>query len=189
MLTAIIMASGLSRRMHGQNKLLMKYKNRAIFEYTLEAVKNAKVDDMVVVTAFEEIMAYCQSENIRYIYNDNPEVGQSNSIKLGVDHCEKGSDFMFFVADQPLLSTAVIDSIITFYKLNQGCIIVPKYKNTLGNPKIFPNSLREEFLSLTEDVRGSWIVQKHQSMVRTVESSDQYAFFDVDTIVDYKRLI
>ena len=39
LISAIIMASGFSRRM-GKNKLLMKYNDKFLIEYTLDTIKS-----------------------------------------------------------------------------------------------------------------------------------------------------
>lgn len=188
MLTGIIMASGLSRRM-GQNKLLMDYKGHHIFEYVLQAVRQSKVDDMVVITSHKAIEEFCAKHGIASRWNDAPEEGQGNSIKLGVAHCAPQSDYMFFVADQPLLDVKTIDEIICYYFHYQGQIIVPTNQKKPCNPKIFPNALREELLQLPADARGSDLVKKHRDLVKMVEVESPMAFMDVDTEEDYKNLL
>ena len=53
MLTGIIMASGFSKRM-GENKLLLSYKEKRIFEFVIDTFLEAKdqdiIDDLIVVT-------------------------------------------------------------------------------------------------------------------------------------------
>lgn len=187
MLTGIFMASGLSQRM-GQNKLLMTIGDTPIYEKTINAILQSNIENLIVVTCYDQIIKFCEKKNIPYIKNSTPEVGQSQSIKLGVSHCDKNSDFMFFVADQPFLKPVTINKLIVAYEKEKNAIIIPKNKNTYGNPKIFPKSLRKEFLSLTGDVRGSWITKNHPELLKFIEIPDDLSLEDIDTMEDYIRL-
>ena len=57
--TAVIMCSGFSRRM-GENKLLMDFRGKRMFEYTVDTVKKAGFYKTVVVTAYDEIADYSE---------------------------------------------------------------------------------------------------------------------------------
>ena len=48
LISAIIMASGFSRRM-GENKLLMKYNNKFLIEYTLDVISKCNFKDKLIV--------------------------------------------------------------------------------------------------------------------------------------------
>ena len=189
MLTGIIMASGLSRRMNGHNKLLMKIDGKYIFEHSMDSIIRSDVDKIIVVTWYDEIIDFCKKNDVLFVQNNFPEAGQSESIKLGIKNCDAESDFMFFVADQPFLKTDTINFLIKKYHQNKQKIIIPKNKNTLGNPRIFPKSMREEFLSLTGDVRGFWIIKKHPELVKYINIQDDVSFRDIDTLEDYKNLV
>ncbi len=95
MITAIIMASGLSTRM-GTNKLLLKYKNKLIIEYTFELIKELKFEQVIVVSKYDEIMKLSKIYNFQYIYNENANLGQSESIKLGVLNSKNSDGYIFF---------------------------------------------------------------------------------------------
>lgn len=189
MLTGIIMASGLSKRMLGKNKLLLKLHGTYVFEHTINSILASNIENIVVITCYEEIADFCKKKNIPYIKNSAPQKGQSESIKLGVKFCNKESDFMFFVADQPLLKTCTINKIIEIYEQDKSKIIIPKNKNTPANPRIFPKLIRNEFLSLVGDVRGVWIIENHPELLRYVAIEDDLSFKDIDTIKDYNELL
>ncbi len=54
MITAIIMASGLSKRM-GENKLLLKYKDKTIIEYVFDEISKVEFKEVIVVSSYDEI--------------------------------------------------------------------------------------------------------------------------------------
>jgi molybdenum cofactor cytidylyltransferase len=93
MISAIIMASGLSRRM-GENKLLLRYGNSILAENVFRAVKEMNFDDVVVVSQYKEIFKLSDIYNFKIIYNKNAEVGQSESIKLGLNNVVNSKGIM-----------------------------------------------------------------------------------------------
>ena len=54
LISAIIMASGFSRRM-GKNKLLMKYNDKFLIEYTLDTISKFDFKEKIIVTQYEKI--------------------------------------------------------------------------------------------------------------------------------------
>ena len=108
MITAIVMASGFSKRM-GLNKLLMKYNDKFLIEHTLEKISQCDFAEKIIVTQYEEIEKL--TDNFKVVINENAHKGQSESIKLGVKSSEKCDGYMFFVADQPLISQNDIEKL------------------------------------------------------------------------------
>lgn len=184
MITGIFMASGFSQRM-GQNKLLLPFRGKPLFQHGLEAACASSLDRCLVVTNQDELMAFCKEQDIPTVFNSLASEGQSASIRLGVGHTPPESSFLFLTADQPFLTAAVIDRVIASAGRHPGKIIVPKYRNTPGSPTIFPHTLREELLGLTGDVRGGRIIQKHGSLVHYTELTDGLPLTDIDTPEDY----
>lgn len=184
MITGIFMASGRSARM-GQNKLLLPFRGKPLFQHGIEAACGSSLDCLLVVTNQETLITFCRKREIPYVYNDLAAEGQSASIRLGVSSAYPDSDYMFLTADQPFLTAAVIDQLILSASCHPGRIIVPKYENTPGSPTIFPHALREELLGLTGDVRGSRIIQTHGSLVHYTKLTDGLPLTDIDTPKDY----
>ena len=80
---AVLLCSGLSRRMENKNKLLIKIDNKPMFQYTVDNVIRCDFDEIVAVTAYDEIEDYCLRKDIKTVRNKNSQLGQSQSIKLG----------------------------------------------------------------------------------------------------------
>ncbi len=78
MISAIVMASGFSKRM-GQNKLLMKYNNKFLIEYTLDIISNCNFKEKILVTQYEEIKKLGEKLNFKVVINKYPNKGQSES--------------------------------------------------------------------------------------------------------------
>lgn len=186
MFSAIIMASGFSSRMKDKNKLLLKIDNKTIIEHVINSVLEHDFDKIVLITSYDEIIDLGKKHKIDVIKNNSPELGQSNSLKLGVLNCHESSNYMFFVADQPFLTYESINKIVMFHKKNNTKIIIPILNNIRKSPTIFPNSLRSQLLSLTGDIGGRAVIKENENLVYTIEVNDEKSFFDIDTPKDYE---
>ena len=147
LISAIIMASGFSRRM-GENKLLMKYNNKFLIEYTLDVISKCNFKDKLIVTQYEKIKEIGENLDFKVVKNKYPNRGISESIKLGIKNCEESEGYMFFVGDQPLLDKKDIEKLINVFNEDTSFIVIPKYKNCFGNPVIYPKKYKEDILNL-----------------------------------------
>ena len=184
LITAIVMASGFSKRM-GLNKLLMKYNNKFLIEYTLEKISQCDFAEKIIVTQYEEIEKL--TDNFKVVINENAHKGQSESIKLGVKSSEKCDGYMFFVADQPLISQNDIEKLIKVFRENKDFIVIPKYKEKHGNPVIYPSLYKEEILRLEGDKGGKSII-KSSNKIKYVEVEED-TLFDIDNKDDFNKLL
>ncbi|MGL4911233.1 MAG: molybdenum cofactor cytidylyltransferase [Romboutsia sp.] len=185
MITAIIMASGLSTRM-GENKLLLSYQDKPIIQHVFENIKKCNFYEVIVVSKYNEIKKISKDYNFKYLHNENSEIGQSESIKLGILNSKKCDGYMFFVGDQPLLDYKYIENMITVFNEDKDYIIIPYNNKKNGNPVIFPFSKRSELLNLENDEKGKKIISE-TSNIKYIEVSEDM-LFDIDTKEDYKKL-
>ena len=184
MITAIVMASGFSKRM-GLNKLLMKYNDKFLIEHTLEKITQCDFAEKIIVTQYEEIEKL--TDNFKVVINENAHKGQSESIKLGVKSSEKCDGYMFFVADQPLINQKDIEKLIRVFRENKDFIVIPKYKEKRGNPVIYPSLYKEEILRLEGDKGGKSII-KSSNKIKYVEVEED-TLFDIDNKDDFNKLL
>ncbi|MER0282564.1 molybdenum cofactor cytidylyltransferase [Clostridioides difficile] len=185
MINAVIMASGFARRM-GTNKLLLDYKGCSIIEHVLKAVSKINFHQVVVVSQYKEVSLLCNKYGFKYVDNKNANIGQSESIKLGILNSSKCDGYMFFVGDQPFIDSLYIYKIINIFKLDRDFIVIPRYKDVCGNPVIFPYSKKEELLALKEDEKGKTVL-KNTSKIKYVEVPREI-LLDIDTKTDYERI-
>ena len=184
LITAIVMASGFSKRM-GLNKLLMKYNDKILIEHTSKKISHCDFAEKIIVTQYEEIEKL--TDNFKVIINENAHKGQSESIKLGVKSSEKCDGYMFFVADQPLISQNDIEKLIKVFRENKDFIVIPKYKEKHGNPVIYPSLYKEEILRLEGDKGGKSII-KSSNKIKYVEVKED-TLFDIDNKDDFNKLL
>ncbi|SCI13288.1 MULTISPECIES: molybdenum cofactor cytidylyltransferase [unclassified Romboutsia] len=185
MVNAIVMASGLSKRM-GENKLLLKYKDIPLVEHILREIKKCDFNEVILVSQYEEILQLGKRYNFKIVKNENSHVGQSESIKLGINNSSDCDGYMFFVGDQPKLKSEHINTIMNTFKHNKDYIIIPKSNNKCGNPVIFPYKIKEELLLLKHDEKGKKVINNNSSILYV--NIDEDILFDIDTKSDYDKL-
>ncbi|WP_309245140.1 molybdenum cofactor cytidylyltransferase [Clostridium sp. CF012] len=187
-ISAIILAAGYSRRM-GKNKLLLKYRGESLIENTIETIEKCGFSEIILVGRDEKIIEIGNRHGLKVIKNQNAVKGISESIKLGVRNASKTNGYMFFTADQPFLDVDTIKRLIREFIEDSSYIIVPRCNGRRGNPVIFPDNFKEEFLELQGDVGGKTIINKNLYGVKFIEIQDSWALFDVDTNENYEYIL
>lgn len=182
-INAIVMASGLSKRM-GENKLFLNFKGEELYQHCLDLINKLDFNKVIVVSSYEEVLEKSIDMGYTAIFNDYNEVGKSSSIRLGVNECLDEA-MMFFVADQPLLTLNTCKKLIKAYEKNQA-ITYPVVNDRRGAPVIFPNSYKDDLLKLKGD-QGGMILAFNQE-VNKLDISDESELLDIDTVKTYEDL-
>ena len=185
-MNGIILASGFSRRM-GQNKLLMKIDNKEIIRTVIQEIKKSNIKNIILVARDENVIKIGIEENITVIKNNNSDLGQSESIKLGVKEANPENDFMFFCGDQPFLDKDSINKLIEESRKYEENIIIPKVKENYGNPVIFPRRFKYELENLKGDIGGKQIIDNNKKIVKYIEIDNELFLKDIDTIEEYEK--
>lgn len=194
-ISCIILASGLSKRYGPENKLLEIIKGKPLFEHLFAVLPLEEFRETVVVTAYPEIEEFAKKQKLLLIKNPHPELGISESIKLGLEYITRSSPkeklrggdeqpidaCMFCVCDQPGLKKATLENMINEYKTrNESIILALSYKGERGNPVIFPRSLFPELLALTGDTGGREVIKRHEEMLHCHEAQGGEELRDID---------
>ncbi|MGL5379845.1 molybdenum cofactor cytidylyltransferase [Clostridium sp.] len=186
MITAIVMASGLSKRM-GTNKLLLEYKGKIIIDYTLKTLKDINFMEVIVVSQYDEVLDLAREYKFKAVKNNNAILGQSESIKLGIQNSKTCDGYMFFVGDQPFINKKDIESIIDTFKKHKDYIVIPRFNLKNGNPVIFPYNKKEDLMLLRNDEKGKKII-KSSTKIKYVDVEEDM-LFDIDTKEDYDKMM
>jgi len=188
MITAILMASGFSKRMHA-NKLLLDFQGKPLIAKTMYLIDNQDFDQQLLIAQDNTLNDLANEYNFTFIHNQHPEKGQSESLKLGVQAAHKGNSFMCFVADQPCLLDSTVKSLLHHHKEQPDKIIVPYCNGINRNPTIFPACYLEELLSIEGDVGGRKILKGNPDKIFPVPIEDELSFFDIDTPKAYEFIL
>ena len=197
--SAIIMASGFSRRL-GQDKLLLEYNGKTLIENMMEKIdkiyfyKKKIVIPITKKTLIENMMKNDRYKTIEVVINESPEKGQSNSIKSGITKTinenkvllREVEGYMFFPSDQPFLKIETILLIMKQFLMNNK-ITLPQVGIEEFSPVIFPQKYREQLLEIVGDKGGKSIIKK-DDFIDKIKFKTREEFVDIDTEKELKYL-
>jgi molybdenum cofactor cytidylyltransferase len=204
---AIILAAGSSSRMGGgRHKLMLPLDGRPVLARVIDATLASQARPIVVVIGHQSAQVRSQIEHfttykdIVVIENAQFQEGMSSSLRLGIqtllangyknDQAHYNIDStLIMLGDQPLITSRIIDGLITAYRANGSLIVAPLYNGKRGNPVLFENSLFPELIEVTGDEGGRTVLNRHRDEVNLVEMGDSQANFDVDTWEAYEQVM
>ncbi|HHU85710.1 MAG: nucleotidyltransferase family protein [Pelotomaculaceae bacterium] len=188
MISAIILAAGLSSRM-GIPKQLLKLGGKTMIGIVTENVLASRVDEVLVVTGHmeQEIRAVIGELPVKVLFNSNYVQGQGTSLALGVGAINaNASAFLVFMADQPLISASLINMVIDEFKKRSCLALRPVYQGKPGHPVILDCALRAEAAALKGDEGLREVLKQLGSKVEYLPVQDEAAIFDIDTPETYE---
>ncbi len=169
----IILAAGRSRRFGG-NKLTAVISGRPMYQHTLKRLEGFKSFPAYWVTGSNDIEQDAKRQGLRTVINNQPDLGISYSIRLGLAACiEEHPDIqgvLFSVCDQPNLQPSTIQRIFNAASLHRGQIICTSYKGQTGNPVLWDKIFFPQLMSLSGDQGGRQLIKGFHDMVRYVEA-------------------
>ena len=141
MISAIILAAGMSKRMKQGNKLLLKYNHFSILENTLKNLSRSKINEILVVLGHDSknVEKALKNYDCKIILNRAYIIGMSSSIIKGLELLNPISKgVMICLGDMPNVKTETYDTLIkTFNDIKaERKIILPIFNNQRGNPII-----------------------------------------------------
>jgi molybdenum cofactor cytidylyltransferase len=95
---------------------------------------------------------------------------------------------LFLLADQPGVTSDIIDAVIRRYRGTLAPIVAPRYQGRRGNPVLFDRRLFADLMMLTGDQGGRALIEQHAAEVEWVEAGPE-VLADVDTPADYQRAV
>ena len=147
----------------------------------MEAVPAEQMERVVVVTAYPEIMRLAAEFHFAAIFNDDPALGASHTIALGLTQLRDLDGVMFLVCDQPLLRRESVAALAGLWRRSPEKIAALGHNGVRGNPCVFPAPLYPELLKLTGDHGGSAVIRQHPELLMLLEVPER-ELCDVDTI-------
>lgn len=187
----LILASGLSQRLPGANKLLLPLGGETVIFRTAEAYVGAGLDPVVVVVGYqaELVAAALHDLPVRTVHNPDFRQGQSRALGRGIAALpDDAQAAVIGVGDQPLLRATVIESLLAAHRATGAPLVVPRYAGRRGNPILAARPLFAELSAVQGDQGGRPVLQRHRAEIAWVEVADVAPGHDLDTRADYDRL-
>ncbi len=184
----VVLASGLSERFGGE-KLVESVGGRPLGRWAVEAALASSLDRVVLVTR-PELVEAIQGDNLRLelVLNARPEAGQSHALKLGLAALgEETSCALFLLADQPLVTSGLIDRFVAAAKDDVELAAVED-EGGIKPPALFGRTFFDRLQRLTGDEGGRSILTACRDRLVTIETEWPGQAIDVDRPEDLKRI-
>ena len=174
----------------GKPKQLMPLGDKSILEHSLDNLLDSRVNEVVVVVGCEadKVAKKVAARPVRIAVNPDYKQGMSTSIVKGLGLVGKDTKaVMVALADQPFISSHVIDQLIDEFETHKKGIAVPVYKGKRGHPIVFAIKYRKELLELSGDTGGKDILEKHPEDVLEVDTGSEDIHRDIDDMKSYEK--
>jgi molybdenum cofactor cytidylyltransferase len=194
MLSAIVLAAGMSTRM-GQNKMLLDFKDKPLIAHAVDTLLASEIDEVVVVLGNEadKVQEKLRGRPVKLVENPDFREGLSTSVRTGVNAVSRQAEgIMVYLADQPLLQPADVNRILrafTHAKDVRKSIVVPFFDGQRGNPVLLDSSYREEILGVVGDVGCKGVIKRYPDQVFVVEMETDHVIRDMDTTEEYEAVL
>ena len=197
-LAILLLAAGEGSRLGGLPKALLKKEGKSLLSRFLQSIQKLNPVETLVVTGFYteaievEINSIKQKtgNSIASIKNPNPELGQSSSVRLGLESLKSDYDVLLVaLCDQPNIGVSEIEALLEQFNpagFNKE-IVLPMVNGSRGNPVLFSKRVIEKILATPGMVCRPFMDQ-HPELVKVFESNNQAYLLDVDTRADIQKL-
>jgi molybdenum cofactor cytidylyltransferase len=191
--SAVVLAAGASTRM-GRAKQLLPLGETSVLARTLENVRSAGLDDIVLVLgasaeAIRRQLPQSLLQGVKIVVNHAYGQGMASSLREGLSAVDRQSDAaLIILGDQPFLQPLTLHQIIDRYRGSRAQIVVPTYQGERGNPVLLDRSVFSEATALEGDVGCRAIFANHLEGISKVEVEDMGVLLDLDDPADYERL-
>ncbi len=188
--SAILLAAGAGSRFGG-GKLLAGFEGRPLIEHTLLMLRDAPVDETVVVVGADaaRLREVCEPYGARIIENPDWASGQSTSVRAGLR--AMGRDVraaVVLLADQPLVRAGAVERLVAAFEGGAG-VAVATYGGKRRNPVLFSRGVWPDLISeLSGDEGARAVLRKRPELVVEVDCDGVGDPVDVDTEEDLRRL-
>ena len=197
MISAIVLAAGMSSRYGSQNKLLLPFGEGSVVRCTVQAVLQTKVDQVLVITGHdcEKIEAALIDLPVSFVYNPQYREGEMlSSIQTGLRYLgslqtkavsETASVYidatMIVLGDQPLLPVPLMKLMMRAFDRNCGEIIAPRFQNLRGHPVLMARKWWANALAIPPGHNLRDLLKAHPEAVSFIQVNSDIILRDVDT--------
>ena len=191
MITGIVLAAGTSSRL-GRPKQLLELHGKPLLQHVVDTATAAPLDEIVVVLGYEadavrEVIAF--PERARVVVNADFALGQSTSLRAGIDAAGASSDAVVIVlGDQPGVSAELIALVVQTWLETGAPIVRATFRGAPGHPVLFARSEWGALRDVGGDRGARDLLAGVPERVRDVEMGTDPPP-DVDTWEQYERLI
>ena len=190
----IVLAAGASTRM-GRPKQLLTYGGHTFLRNAAEmAAASVCRPILVVLGAYaDQLQSEIDGLLVQPVVNERWAEGMGSSIRAGLEalkYCDRegaAKAVVLMLCDQPFVTTANINELVTAYRSSGKGIIASEYGGIAGVPALFGHEYFADLAALSGTAGAKQIIAAHASEVMRVPFPQ--AATDVDTPEDYLHLL
>lgn len=190
----VLLAGGSSKRM-GEPKMLLSLDGTTLFEYVIDRHLGSSLRRVCAVVPgwlaeFNDLIERSGSERLAFVRLPR-ECGMSESLKTGWNHVIKTwrpDAVMISLADKPLVTPGIIDSVIGGFEHSRCRICVPVFDGRPGHPVILRADLDGEVRRLEGDRGARSLIEANRDDVCEWPVDSNAILVDVDTHDDLEEL-
>jgi molybdenum cofactor cytidylyltransferase len=185
-ITAVVLASGLSKRFSDGPKLLAQFLGKPLCTHAIDAVKATPfMHRMAVVPADSHQLRYLfEGQGFSLITNHNPSAGIGSSIALAAQSVAntKAAGMMIVLADMPFIKPAHFITLSD--RVGAGCATC-LYQNQQLPPVLFNRENFDKLKKLQGDKGAKSLLQQTETLVEIAITSQ--AAIDIDELQDISK--
>jgi molybdenum cofactor cytidylyltransferase len=205
MISAVVLAAGLSKRM-GEPKPVLPFGKRSVVEHIVFSLCKTGIDEVVVITGHEGdlVAEYLEGLPVRVVHNFGYEQGgMLSSVKTGIQVVSLGGTsnkndagtgssnveaVLFCLVDQPGIEPEVVKLLMgTFQNGQKDAILIPSFEKRAGHPILVPAAFWSRILALPPDGSLRDVTQAPETPVHYVEVDTDSVVRDMNTPEEYKK--
>lgn len=195
MTSAVVLSAGLSTRMGGEPKGLLRFDDRDTFVTRIvRTLNDAGVSDVVVVLGHEagRVAAAVARSGLsaRCVVNPDYERGQFSSLLVGLDAVDRpGVDALLLsLVDAPLFAASTVRAVVQRFEQTHAPVVRAVRGAEHGHPVLIGRALFDQIRKADPSFGAKPVVRGHASADGDVPVDDPGAFVDIDTPDDYATL-
>lgn len=188
----ILLAAGGSTRL-GHPKQLLPYQGRTLLRHAAEAALGSLCRPIAVVlgAGADQLRPELANLEVLIVENTDWEQGLGSSIWAGLATLETAAPTLtgviLMLCDQPLITADNLNALIQAHQDTASPLVASEYAGTRGVPALFSRALFPEIRALPADKGAKQIIARHAAAA--VFMPLPAAIIDIDTTMDYERLI
>ncbi|MCK9518938.1 MAG: nucleotidyltransferase family protein [Dehalococcoidia bacterium] len=190
MISSIVLAAGMSKRMQGTPKALLDWGGEPLVRYQVRQLLDAGVDEVVVVLGYrgDEVHRAIRDLPCRVMLNARYFTGRAESLRIGAKAVDRDADAIVVCnVDQPR-PAELIRKLIEAHQ-PENAATRPSWKGQHGHPVVVSGRLREEMMAADEQTDGlRGVLEKHRDSIAEFEA-DEVCGIDMNTPEDYEQAL
>jgi len=190
MIWTLILAAGRSERM-GSAKLLLPWGDKTVIEAVVRAALDSEADGTAVVVGSraDEIGRAIEKYPVHVLDNPDFEKGMLSSVQRGFDGIpEGGRAVLVLLGDQPFITGALINQVISAYRETGKGIVLPVHEGRRGHPVLVDLKYRNDVMGLDPEIGLRELLRRHPGDIFALGVESPGVGMDLDTPEDYARV-